>query len=159
LLLRSENMPCSPEAKWVLCSRHNFQSSPVAQAPVRHITVMTSAVLKTRERMAGTSCEVNRDPLRYPSVMIRVALEIVNFHLGRSRAPTRRAATARVATVAPARAILLPCDGATTEASWARIMATTTPERAALLAETHWLAEHLSDRDLCCVDIRGSIKP
>ena len=38
-------------------------------------------------------------------------------------------------------------------------MATTTPERAALLAETHWLAEHLSDRDLCCVDIRGSIKP
>jgi thiosulfate/3-mercaptopyruvate sulfurtransferase len=34
-----------------------------------------------------------------------------------------------------------------------------TSERAALLAETQWLAEHLSDRDLRCVDIRGSIKP
>jgi len=33
------------------------------------------------------------------------------------------------------------------------------PSRAALLAETSWLADHLGDPGLAVVDIRGSIKP
>ena len=35
----------------------------------------------------------------------------------------------------------------------------TIPDRAALLVDTAWLAEHLGDAGLTVVDIRGSLKP
>src|SRR5215467_6174092 len=56
MLLDMENMPCSPEAKWVVWARHSAHCSDVAQAPASKATPMSAAAVTILERITVTSC-------------------------------------------------------------------------------------------------------
>src|SRR6266481_457786 len=56
MLFAIENMPCSPDAKWVVWLRHSPHCSDVAQAPDRNAIPMSAAAMTIFERIAVTSC-------------------------------------------------------------------------------------------------------
>src|SRR5712691_12125109 len=55
-LFDMENMPCSPDAKWVVWPRHSAHCSDVAQAPASKATPMSAAAVTILERITVTSC-------------------------------------------------------------------------------------------------------
>src|SRR2546430_8997096 len=57
MLFDSENMPCSPEAKWVVWPRHSAHCSDVAQAPARKATPISATAMTIFEPISVTSCD------------------------------------------------------------------------------------------------------
>src|SRR6266542_627843 len=57
ILLESENMPWSPEAKCVVWARHSAHCSDVAQAPDRKATPRSAATVAILKRITLASCD------------------------------------------------------------------------------------------------------
>src|SRR5512132_1001809 len=57
MLFDIENMPCSPEAKWVVWPRHSAHCSDVAQAPASTATPTSATTATIFEPISVTSCD------------------------------------------------------------------------------------------------------
>src|SRR5690242_20804308 len=79
LLLRIENMPCVPEAKWVVWLRHSDHCSDVAHAAVSIMTPPKNEASVSHARMGPCLLMVLRAAWIARPVMIRRGSGAVNF--------------------------------------------------------------------------------
>src|SRR5437667_11474684 len=80
-LFRSENMPCSPDAKWVVWLRQSAHCSDEAQAPARQETPRSAAANVILDRITLAS-SMRCLPLAPEPPMIRAGPSASPLHFG-----------------------------------------------------------------------------